>query len=109
MTGIIFFIASLSIEGPLHKAPGRVKINQGLLNKTARASHIKSCRNNLYSSFVHIEAVKPDHMLLKSVSTAVGLITNRAKIFTNHMLGLDMPECVCLLDVTIIALATKPN
>ena len=48
-------------------------------------------------------------MLLKSISTAVGLITNRAKIFTNHRLGLDMPECVCLLDVTIIALATKPN
>ena len=48
-------------------------------------------------------------MLLKSISTAVGLITNRAKIFTNHMLGLHMPECVCLLDVTIIALTTKPN
>ena len=48
-------------------------------------------------------------MLLKSVSAAVGLITNRANIFTNHMLGLDVPECVCLLDVTIIAHATKPN
>ena len=53
--------------------------------------------------------MKPDHVLLKSISTAVGLITNRAKIFTNHVLGLNMPECVCLLDVTIIALTTKPN
>ena len=108
--GIIFFIASDSMDGPLHKVPDSSKMSL-IPSQSVATINCQSIAKSfiVWFLFVDTKTVEPDHVLLQSISATVWLVANGAEIFTNNMLCFHMPECVCFLNVTVITLTTKPN